>query len=444
MGVCGSGMSALAQHRAMGGAAVTGSDRLLDRGETADVKKALEALGVAVFPQDGSGLSAGTSECIVSTAIEADNPDLLKAKSLGVSIVHRADALAREVAAADCVAVAGTSGKSTVTAMVFEILRSAGRDPSVITGAGVSSLTRQGFLGNAWRGKGPLAIEADESDGTLPKYAPRWGLLLNVGKDHKEVPELMALFSAFRSRSATAVVNADVPLFKDLLPGAATFGFESGALRGSDLAFDGRGCSFTAEGVRFELTHPGRHNAENALAAAAACREAGVPLQVAAEALRSFAGVSRRFEPLGTAAGVEVVDDYAHNPDKVRAVLAAAKARAGRVLAVFQPHGFAPTRFLKAEFVTAFAEALGPSDRLWVTGIYYVGGTAAKDVSGADIAVPVSARGRTAAYASDRETAADEIAADARPGDLVLVLGARDPSLPEFARGILRRLAKRA
>ncbi len=391
VGVCGSGMSALAQHRAMGGAAVTGSDRLLDRGETADTRKALEALGVTVFAQDGSGLSAGTSECVVSTAIEADNPDLLKAKACGVTVVHRADALAREVAAVDCVAVAGTSGKSTVTAMVFEILRAAGRDPSVITGAGVTTLTRQGFLGNAWRGKGPLAIEADESDGTLPKYAPRWGLLLNVGKDHKEVPELMALFSAFRSRSATAVVNADVPLFKDLLPGAATFGFASGDLRGTDLSFDGRGCSFTADGVRFTLSHPGRHNAENALAAAAACREAGVPLKTSADALRSFAGVSRRFEPVGTAADVEVVDDYAHNPDKVRAVLAAAKARAKRVLAVFQPHGFAPTRFLKAEFVDAFAAALGPDDRLWVTGIYYVGGTAAKDVSGADIAVPVAA-----------------------------------------------------
>lgn len=427
----------------MGGAEITGSDRLLDRGETADVKKALEVLGVRVFAQDGSGLAAGMTECIISTAIEGDNPDLLKAKALGVPVVHRADALAREVAAVDCVAVAGTSGKSTVTAMVFEILRAAGRDPSVITGAGVSSLTRQGFIGNAWRGKGPLVIEADESDGTLPKYAPRWGLLLNVGKDHKEVPELMALFSAFRSRSATAVVNADAPLFKDLLKGAASFGFEAGDLRGTDLAFDGRGCSFSAEGVRFDLKHPGRHNAENALAAAAVAREAGVPLAKAAEALRSFAGVSRRFEPIGIAAGVEVVDDYAHNPDKVRAVLAAAKARAKRVLAVFQPHGFAPTRFLRAEFAAAFAEALGPDDRLWVTGIYYVGGTAAKDVSGADIATPVAAEGRAASYAAERETAADEIASAAEPGDLVLVLGARDPSLPDFARGILRRLAAR-
>ncbi|MBI2363289.1 MAG: hypothetical protein HYV15_07915, partial [Elusimicrobia bacterium] len=425
VGVCGAGMSALAQHRALGGGRVTGSDRLLDRGETAGVRRALEALGVRVFPQDGSGLAEGAQECIVSTAIEADNPDILRAKALGVPVVHRADALAREVAAGQALAVAGTSGKSTVAGMVFDILRAAGRDPSLITGAGVGSLVAQGRLGNGWRGTGPLVIEADESDGTLPKYAPAFGLVLNVGKDHKEVPELTAMFEAFSKRCGRCVVNAEAPLLAGLRR-SLSFGFSAGELRGTDLAFDGRSCAFSAGGVRFELAHPGRHNAENALAAAALCREAGVPLAAAAEALRSFKGVARRFDVVGSAGGVEVVDDYAHNPDKVRAVVAAARSRAKRLLVLFQPHGFAPTRFLRAEFVAAFSEALAPDDMLWVTDIYYVGGTAAKDVSAADIAGPVAARGR-AARSGPREAAADEAAAAARPGDLVLVLGARDP-----------------
>ncbi len=440
VGVCGAGMSALAQYRAMGGAAATGSDRLLDHGETLSVRKALEALMVKVYPQDGSGLTQATSECVVSTAIEGDNPDLLAAKAKGIPVTHRADALAREVSANETLAVAGTSGKSTVAGMVFEILRAAKKDPSVTTGAGLNVLMRSGFLGNAWRGKGPLVIEADESDGTLPKYAPKFGLVLNVGKDHKEITELQAMFKAFKERCGTCVVNADAPLLKDLQPGALSYGFEAGELRGEGLVFDGRSCGFSVYGVAFSLAHPGRHNAENALAAAALAKAAGVGLETSAAALKRFAGVYRRFESLGVSRGVEVIDDYAHNPDKVRAVLAAAQARAKRVLAVFQPHGFAPTRFLKNEFVAAFAEALRPEDKLWLTDIYYVGGTAAKDVSAADIALPVAARGRSSRHVGDREKAADEMAAEAKAGDLVLVLGARDPSLNAYARGILKRL----
>ncbi|MDE2292253.1 MAG: UDP-N-acetylmuramate--alanine ligase [Elusimicrobia bacterium] len=443
VGVCGAGMSALAQYRALGGTPVTGSDRLLDRGETAQTRAALEALGVRVFPQDGSGLSTGTRECVVSTAIEDDNKDLVRARELSVPVVHRADALAREVEARETFAVAGTSGKSTVAGMVFEVLAYVGRDPAVITGAPLGALARKGLVGNAWAGKGPLVIEADESDGTLPKYAPAYGLVLNVGKDHKEVPELLAMFDAFARRCGTCVAGADQPLLKDVARRCSTYGFEGGDLRASDLRADGRGSSFTADGARFELSLPGRYNAENALAAAAVCREAGVPAAASAEALRRFQGVARRFDVVGTSRGTEVVDDYAHNPDKVRAVLAAAKGRGRRVLALFQPHGYAPTRFLKAEFVAAFSEALGPDDMLWVTGIYYAGGTAAKDVSGADIARPAAARGRRARYVEDREKAADEAAAEARPGDVVLVLGARDPSLTDFARGLLRRLEAR-
>lgn len=442
IGICGSGMSALAQHRAMGGDVVTGSDRLLDRGETQAALAAFKALGIKVFPQDGSGLLADMDECVVSTAIEDDNPDLLRAKALGVAVIHRADALAREVAAGPCLAIAGTSGKSTVAGMVFEILAHAGRDPSLITGAPLRRLAGDGHLGNAWRGKGPLVIEADESDGTLPKYASSLGLVLNVGKDHKEVPEILGLFTAFAARCGRAVVNADQPLLAPLVR-ASGYGFAAGDLRGGDLVFDGASCAFSVRGTRFALNHPGRHNAENALAAAAICLEAGVSLGDSAAALRVFSGVSRRFERVGASAGVEVIDDYAHNPDKVRAVLAAAKARAKRVLVLFQPHGFAPTRFLKADFVAAFSEALEAEDRLWVLDIYYAGGTAAKDVSAADIAGPVAARGRHA-RSGPREKAADEAAAEARPGDLVLVLGARDPGLSAFARGLLSRLKARS
>ncbi len=439
-GVCGTGMSALAQFEALRGLAVSGSDRSADRGEAQDAVRRLESVGVRVLPQDGSGVSKDAT-VVVSTAIETDNQDLTRARLLGATVVHRADYLGALADARRTAAVAGTSGKSTVTAMLFEILRAAGRGPSLIAGANLPSLRAAGLIGNAWLGTtGPLVIEADESDGSLTRYRPELGLLLNISKDHKEVAELQTLFREFRARSRTFAVSADAPGLAEFQEGALTYGFERGDLRGTDLRVGPRGSRFRAGGAEFELKVPGAYNAENALAAAAAGRALGVPLQDAARALRDFGGVGRRFEVAGEARGVEVVDDFAHNPEKVRAALGAAHLRAGRVLAVFQLHGFAPARFMKAEFVDAFAESLRPGDALWLPDIYYVGGTAAKDVSAKDYADALTARGVRALHRPDRAAIPGAIAAEAKEGDLVLVMGARDPSLPEFAASVLAAL----
>jgi len=439
-GVCGTGMSALAQFEALRGATVTGSDRSADRGESADVVSRLASVGVRLSPQDGSGVTKDAT-VVVSTAIESDNRDVARARELGAGIVHRADFLAGLAAGRRTVAVAGTSGKSTVTGMLFEVLRAAGLEPSLIAGANLPELRARGLVGNAWVGKSDLlVIEADESDGTLTRYEPELGLLLNVSKDHKELAELAELFRTFRARSRRFVVNADARGLEEFAPGAATFGFRAGDLRGSDLRVDAHGSRFAAAGVPFELSIPGAYNAENALAAAAAAKELGAPLAVAAAALKDFRGVGRRFQIVGTARGVEVVDDFAHNPEKVRAVLGAARLRAKRVLAVFQLHGFAPARFMKAEFVDAFAASLRPGDALWLPDIYYVGGTAAKDVSAKDYADALTARGARAAAEPDRAKIAAAIAEEARAGDLVLVMGARDPSLSDFAAAILAKL----
>ena len=439
-GVCGTGMSALAQFDAMLGRSVSGSDRASDRDMGMDVVDRLREAGVAFLPQDGSGVTKDTL-VVVSTAIEGDNKDVLRAKELGAELVHRADHLASLAAGRRAVAVAGTSGKSTVTGMVFEILRAGGKDPSLITGANLPSLRAQGLVGNAWRGGSDLLVlEADESDGTLTRYEPALGLLLNVSKDHKEVAELEGLFRTFKERSKAFVVNADAPSLAPFEKGASTFGFERGELRGSNLRVHAHGSSFEAGGATFELAVPGRYNAENALAAAAVGHALGVPLAAAAKALRSFQGVSRRFQVVGSAKGVEVVDDFAHNPEKVRAVLAAAKLRGKRVLAVFQLHGFAPARFMKTEFIDAFADSLRPEDALYLPDIYYVGGTAAKDVSAKDYADELTRRGRRAFHRPDRSKLAAELAGEAKEGDLVLVMGARDPSLPEFAADVLAKL----
>ncbi len=444
-GLGGSGMSALAQFQVMRGGVASGSDRAFDRGERSGARAQLERLGIRVTSQDGSGLE-GAGALVVSTAVEREVPDYATARRLGVPVVHRSELLARFVADHRAIAVTGTSGKSTVVAMIFEILRGVGRDPSVITGGDLVMLQRQGLWGNAWAGRSDLlVVEADESDGSVVRYEPAVGVVLNLQRDHREMDEVAAMFRAFRGRAREAFVVGEGANLAVLAVGAVVFGVGPAAgVRGVDVALDPGSSAFTVEDVRFTLPVPGRHNVENALAAIAACRAVGVPLAGMAAPLARFQGVGRRFQSLGTARGVEVVDDFAHNPAKIAAALATAQARAasggGRVLAVYQPHGYGPTRFLRRDFVETFAAALRPADRLWMLEVFYAGGSATRDFSAADIVGEIAARGVAAEFAESRAWLTERIAGEAREGDLVIVMGARDPSLTQLARDTLARL----
>ncbi|HYM82395.1 MAG TPA: L,D-transpeptidase family protein, partial [Candidatus Limnocylindria bacterium] len=430
-GLAGSGMSALAQFQVMTGGRASGSDRAFDRGERAEARTQLERLGITVRPQDGSGVEGDCAALVASTAVEAEVPDVAGARARGVPIVHRSDLLARFVDEHRTIAIAGTSGKSTTVAMAFEILRGAGREPSVITGGDLVALQQQGLWGNAWAGTSELlVVEADESDGSLVKYRPAVGVVLNLQRDHREMHEVAEMFAIFRSRTQERLVVGEADNLRSLADGALVFGFGPEAeIRATEVELDPDGCRFRVDGVDFRLPVPGIHNVENALGAIAACRAIDVPLAAMVEPLARIQGVSRRFQVIGKARDVEVVDDFAHNPAKLRAAITTAQRRARRVLAVYQPHGYGPTRFLRADFVETFAEALRPEDRLWLLEIFYAGGTAQRDFSAADIIAEIAARGTRAEFAPDRSGLVERIAGEARPGDLVLVMGARDPSL---------------
>ena len=433
-------MSALAQIHAMDGGPATGSDRDFDLGRGAALKAKLEALGIRLFPQDGSAISKETGLVVLSTAIEDSNPEIAAAKSRGVPLMHRSEFLARHVSGMRTIAVTGTSGKSTVVAMIFEMLEAAGRGPSVITGGALIALQKRGLTGNAFRGSSDvLVVEADESDGSLVNYKPAVGVFLNLTKDHLEVSALREIFLKFRRSVATALVNADDAALADIRPDV-TFGLASGAVRAEALELGASASKFRVGGVSFELPVPGRHNVENAVAAIAACLNEGVSPADCARGLATFQGVARRFQSVGSARGVEVIDDFAHNPAKIAATLTAARLRGRRTLAVYQPHGFAPTRHLKNELIAAFAEGLRPEDRLWLPDIYYVGGTASKDISSRDVAEPLRAKGIHAHHVPQRSGISGLIAGEAREGDIVVVMGARDPSLSDFARDVLAAL----
>jgi UDP-N-acetylmuramate--alanine ligase len=448
-GVGGSGMSALAQYHAQRGGQVSGSDRGFDQGRNDAGRELLARAGVELHPQDGSGVGPDCAALVYSTAVEPTVPDFARALELGIPLLHRSELLARFVAERRTVAVTGTSGKSTTVAMVFEILRSAGRDPSVITGGELVALQGQGLWGNAYAGGSDLlVVEADESDGSLVRYRPALGVILNLQRDHKEMDEVAAMFATFRDQVREGLVVGEGAELAHLAAraagaaGATVFGFGPGAaVRAEAVLADRAGSVFEVDGVTFRLNVPGLHNVENALAAIAACAALGVAPAAMVRALAGFQGVARRFQVLGSARGVEVVDDFGHNPAKVAASLRAAHLRADRVLAVFQPHGYGPLRFLRADFTESFARELGAGDRLYLLDVFYAGGSAVRDVSSADLAGDLRARGAWAEPVPSRAALVAALAAEARAGDLVLVMGARDPSLTELAQGILAALA---
>ncbi|HNW43602.1 MAG TPA: Mur ligase domain-containing protein [Elusimicrobiales bacterium] len=441
-GIGGVGMSALAQIAAMEGRSVSGSDRDFDRGRNTRVRAALEALGVKIYPQDGSGVNAATAELALSTAIEDSNPEVLRAKELGVKISHRSELLAGQVDRFDSIVVAGTSGKSTAAAMLFAVLDAAGLGPSIITGGALVQLQERGLIGNAFRGKGNiLVVEADESDGSIVRYKPKTGVLLNISKDHKELPELNKIFLEFAGHCGRVLVNADDAAARALLPAAPAFGFDAGGWKVENVRLEPFLSRFLLNGLEFVVPAPGLYNIENALAACAAAALYGAAPEAARAGLANFRGVERRFRLVGEKNGVKVVDDFAHNPAKVSAVLKALRlAGGGRVFAVYQPHGFAPTRHLRAELIQAFVAGLAGEDTLVMPEIYYAGGTAAKDISSKDITGAVAAAGRRALFFADRGQIPGALAGQARPGDIIAVMGARDATLSDFARQVLEAL----
>lgn len=453
LGVAGTGMSALAQYLAMQGAFVGGSDRQFyaeddeEFQEDPPVRAQLEECGVRCFPQDGSGLGRDYKCLVVSTAIEESNPELKKARKLGLEVIHRSEMLRRLSETKKSIAVAGTSGKSTVTAMVFHILRELGQKPSLISGAGLSALEREGLVGNACYDSGEwLVFEADESDGTLVEYRPDIGLIMNLEKDHKEIPELQQIFKKFAGQCKTLLVNGDQASCKEF--GSAKHRISVGQNPENDWSLDSYKKLATSTHGEFrhhgqpagamELTVPGIHNAVNALFAVAAVAAAGIPdsLERIAGRLKNYEGIYRRHQVLLQEEGRVVIDDFAHNPAKIAASIQAAREFGGRILAWFQPHGFAPTRFLRKDLVDEISKNLQKGDEIYMSEIFFAGGTVSRDISAGDLIADLQEKGVKARFFARRKAFAEHIAEYTRSGDVVLLMGARDPSLGDFARQV--------
>ena len=445
IGIAGTGMSAIAQYLAGTGKQVSGSDRYFKEGEYNETRNKLEAEGIHCYLQNGDGIDDKTDLIVVSTAIEDTVYEVQKAKRLNIPIIKRSELLALIAKSRKTIAIGGTSGKSTVSAMLFDILEHAGLHPGIISGAGLISIIKKGKIGNAISGTGDwLVIEADESDGSIVQYHPEIGVLLNVDKDQKEIDVLMDVFTTFKNNSELFIVNRSHYLAKQLSQNEQNdFSSDETINAGyivSDFIQNGLTISFKVNGQPFSLQLLGRHNMENALAAVTVAGQLGVSLQICAEALKTYEGIYRRNQVLGNKRGIWVIDDFAHNPVKCAAAIEACQPVAPKVVAWFQPHGYGPTRFLRDDFVKEISKALRPQDEIWMSEIFYAGGTAVKDISANDLIDDLKALGKNAFFVEDRNnflnTARPHLGDDA----VLLLMGARDPGLEKFGKETWEKL----
>lgn len=444
IGVAGTGMSAVAQYLAGIGKSVSGSDRFFVAHKINETQQKLEDEKIQCFVQDGSGINKNIDLIVVSTAIEDSVPEVQKAKQFNIPILKRSEVLALIALSKKTIAVGGTSGKSTTSAMIFDILQEANLNPSIISGAGLTKLIKKGKIGNAFVGKGDwLVIEADESDGSIVQYNSEIGLLLNIDKDHKDIETLVDIFEIFKKNSKKFVVNQSHYLANKLSTDRdndfSIYGEEAG-IRATHFFQKGTEINFEINNTNFQIQLLGEHNMENAVAAIAVCNLIGVDLTTASNALKQYDGIYRRHQVIGIKNGVTLIDDYAHNPIKCAMSIKACQPLSSKVIAWFQPHGYGPTRFLKDDFIEEISKVLRPEDEIWMSEIYYVGGTAVKDISANDLIKGIKQKNKNAFFVEDRNQFTNAIKPHLKNGDVILLMGARDPSLDHFANEVWNQL----
>ncbi|MCK5803917.1 MAG: hypothetical protein KAI66_13855 [Lentisphaeria bacterium] len=454
VGVGGIGMSGLAQLLVHQGYEVAGSDRQMSGPGRDELFEKLTSIGIALFSQDGTGPRSFAPDLLVaSAAVEEDNPDFVAAPD--TRRLGRAQALASALNRTETIqiAVAGSCGKTSVTGWLGCSLRALGYPVLVVNGGYVLDFETARSAGNFHADPSPRfsVYEVDESDKSLVEFQPDHGLLLNIGADHYERSELLDVFGRFLDRCRESV-TLPADLLQDFsahgprMRGCFATGSEPVAdadhcMIPSEYAARRGGASFSLSGFpgqRFEVCQHGAHSAINAAAVAALLGQVlempctGIDMQTA---LASFTGVRQRFELMGqTACGLPVYNDYAHNPDKIAAAIATAReAGGGGVLAFFQPHGFGPLGFMRDSLKTQLAESLQAGDRFLLLPVYYAGGSSSFRPTSGEVAQAFAEDGLPVEFCATR-VSAEALVAKARGIGAVLVLGARDPSLPSWTR----------
>ena len=431
MGVAGAGMISLAELLLRSGREVTGCDAQAD-----PAARALASFGGVVFQGHDPSHLEGAIALVVTPAVPSDHPEILRARELGIPVLKRAELLGEWVAQGRTVAVAGTHGKTTTTAMATEMLIAAGMDPTGFVGGRVNAWASNLRFG----GSDLFVVEADEYDRSFHHLRPHVAVVTNLEADHLDIyGDIQGVWDAFKTFLDGVPADGHVAVCGDdhgasaLLPALGSRGMSYGLNPGSQLRAvgireNGRKSVFTVveRGTpqgEVSLGPPGIHNVRNALGAAAAARFLGVDWDQIREGLKRFRGVGRRFQVLGAENGITVVDDYAHHPTEIRATLLAARTRfpGRRIVAVFQPHLYSRTR----DFSTEFGKALAEADEVWVSEVYPAREAPIPGVSGVLVAqATLDAGAEHVFFHPNLSEFAPALLGSLRPGDVCITLGA--------------------
>lgn len=445
-GISGSGMSALAQVLKSKGCDVSGSDRSFDNGKDEKNRKALESIGIKIFPQDGTAISKNTDCLYVSTAVEDSIADVKTALELGVEIKKRSDLLAEIFNQATYgIAVGGTSGKTTVTAMIGYVLDVLNYKPIMINGGLLKNYADFKGIPNVILNENSdiCVVEADESDGSIEKYVPYIAVVNNITIDHKPINELQELFLSFVQKATKgAVINLDCEnssVLKKSNQNTLTFSIKNknADIYVSDIKPLHDGIKYCLDNKEYHLKLTGAFNGANAACVIAVCKMLGIDIHKTAKALEGFLGTKRRLDVIGSKNNITVIDDFAHNPDKVLASMSALRDYDGRLLVMFQPHGFSPMRMMGKQIIESFAKTMLADDMLFIPEIFYAGGTVKRDISSLDLVNYAKTLGIKAEFYQTREDIKFAMLKLAKEGDRIVIMGARDNSLPIFCEEIL-------
>jgi UDP-N-acetylmuramate--alanine ligase len=446
--VGGSGMSALAQVLKYKNNEVCGSDRSFDQNKDQRNKRLLQNVGIQIYPQDGSMIDNTTSVLYASTAVEDTVPDIKKAKELNIPIKHRSDLLEEIFSSYPYnIAVGGTSGKSTVTAMIGYILDKTQNKPLVINGALLKNYENSKGIPNVILNNGNYCvIEADESDGSIQKYTPYISVIDNISLDHKSIEELQVLFKNFATKATHGIIyNADCKnsnILKNTHSNELSFGIENSSANfyATNIKAIPDGTLYTYDNKEYKLNLIGKFNVANAMCAIACCSLVGVSPHTSCQILEEFLGTKRRLEILGQKNNITIIDDFAHNPDKINASMSALKSYPGRVIVMFQPHGFAPMRMMGNQIIETFAKHLDNSDILLIPEIFFAGGSVTRDISSKNFVDYAKTLNTNAIFFEQRQDIKQYILENATPNDRIVLMGARDNSITDLGFEILENL----
>ena len=447
-GISGNGMSALAQIMKLKGYDVQGSDLNFDNGLDQDRKKALQDVGIKIYPQDGKNITSDLETLYITNGINEKNPDIKAALDQNIPLKKRSDLLAELFHQYEFnIAVGGTCGKTTTTAMIAYILDKLGYSPCMINGGFLKNYAQRPGLANYIYNQGKYCvIEADESDGSIVKYHPYIALINNISHDHKPIEELKSYFREFSQHAKFGVVvNADCPHASKISqhPNTKCYSIlnKEADLFADEIRLSERGISYKIEGKEFHLQILGRFNVYNALAAILSCQMLGIDKFEAAKALETFLGTQRRLELIGkTSDNISVYDDFAHNPQKIEATLSTLREYEGRIIAVYQSHTPFSARNTGEEDGEVFGKTLNPTDILLMPEIYERNPEVDTDISASDLVEMAKRHGTNAHFLPTKADVKKYILQHAQSGDKIVIMGAHDNSLPQFCQTLLKEL----